>query len=379
MKTVFYKLILTVAVGLSFLTAGAQSVGSMTDWESTLFGYLNQIREDGKAFAQNQVKPYCEANDYKKSEYPKILKAMSAIKGLRPFEKHEGLQAATYVYCRALVKDFDNTSEAFSKAEDMVPDGETFDVKAYMGIVDPMRLIIREFLDDGLPQAISKKSNTHVGVEAIHNKSDMTYDCAIMFSVIPSKTVDVTCSQWTAKELAKANVATDPTLPLTEQERLVYLYVNLARLDGQKFFSTFVEPYFDIQKADQNYYSSLKSDLAKVKGLTMLKPDVRLFLAAKEHAIEMGNSGRTGHKSQNGMSSSDRMKKYADLKASAENCDYGSSEALSIVLQLLLDENVPSVGHRKNILSDEYDLMGVSIQPHKEYRYNCVQDFGKEK
>lgn len=379
MKTLFYKFILAMAVGGASLMVNAQSVGSMSDWESTLFDYMNQIRQDGETFAKNQVKPFCDANNYRKAEYPKILQSMSAIKGLRPFGKHEGLQAATHIYCRAIVETPNTIGEAFNKAADMVPDAQSLDVKAITGLKEPMAFIIEEFLEEGFVNAISNKSYTHIGVEAVLNKSFMTHDCAVMFSVIPTLAVDVTCSQWTSAELAKANVATDPTLPLTQQERLAYLYTNLARLDGQKFLRTFVEPYFDVVQADQNYYASLKNDLAKIKDLPMLKPDLRLYLAAKEHAVEMGNSGRTGHASLNGMMPKERIAKYADMLASAENCNYGPSDALSVVLQLLLDEGVPSVGHRKNILSERYDLMGLSIQPHKLYRNNCVQDFGKEK
>lgn len=379
MKALFYRLILAMAVGGASLMANAQSVGSMSDWESTLFDYMNQIRQDGEAFAKNQVKPFCDANNYRKAECPKILQSMSAIKGLRPFGKHEGLQAATHIYCRAIVETPNTIGEAFNKAADMVPDAQSLDVKAITGLKEPMAFIVEEFLEEGFVEAISNKNYTHIGVESVLNKSFMTHDCAVMFSSIPSLAVDVTCSQWTAEEIAKANVATDPTLPLTQQERLAYLYTNLARLDGQKFLRTFVEPYFDVVSADQNYYASLKNDLAGIKGLPMLKPDLRLFLAAKEHAVEMGNSGRTGHASLNGMSSKERIAKYADMRACAENCNYGPSDALSVVLQLLLDEGVPSVGHRKNILSEKYDLMGLSIQPHKQYRNNCVQDFGKEK
>jgi uncharacterized protein YkwD len=48
---------------------------------------------------------------------------------------------------------------------------------------------------------------------------------------------------------------------------------------------------------------------------------------------------------------------------------------MEIVLQLLIDHGVPSRGHRKNILNGSSNYVGVSIQPHNGYRFNCVQDF----
>jgi uncharacterized protein YkwD len=60
----------------------------------------------------------------------------------------------------------------------------------------------------------------------------------------------------------------------------------------------------------------------------------------------------------------------------AENCDYGNNKAFDIVMSLLIDEDVPSLGHRENILDPEYKYVGTSIQPHKRYDWNCVIDFG---
>ena len=59
----------------------------------------------------------------------------------------------------------------------------------------------------------------------------------------------------------------------------------------------------------------------------------------------------------------------------AENCSYGPSEALAIVVQLLVDEGLTPPGHRNTILSAEYKVIGVAIRQHKSWRYNCVQDF----
>jgi hypothetical protein len=47
---------------------------------------------------------------------------------------------------------------------------------------------------------------------------------------------------------------------------------------------------------------------------------------------------------------------------------------LEIVLQLLIDEDVPSLGHRR-ILLEKYQTIGVSIQPHSHYGFNAVLDF----
>jgi len=60
-----------------------------------------------------------------------------------------------------------------------------------------------------------------------------------------------------------------------------------------------------------------------------------------------------------------------------ENCSYGFETAIDIVLSLLIDEGVKNKGHRQNILSEDFNSIGVAIRPHITYRVNCVMDFGR--
>jgi len=62
-----------------------------------------------------------------------------------------------------------------------------------------------------------------------------------------------------------------------------------------------------------------------------------------------------------------------------ENANYGTEKALDIVVGLLIDKNVPSNGHRKNILNTDSRYIGVAIEPHKRYGVNCVQNFASNK
>ena len=57
-----------------------------------------------------------------------------------------------------------------------------------------------------------------------------------------------------------------------------------------------------------------------------------------------------------------------------ECCDYGHNNALDIIMSLLIDEGISSLGHR-NICLSSYSKIGVAIQPHKLYGYNAVMDF----
>ncbi len=89
----------------------------------------------------------------------------------------------------------------------------------------------------------------------------------------------------------------------------------------------------------------------------------------------MGKTGKIGHKSTDGTKTFVRIKRYAKGGYMGENCAYGPSDPLAIVMQLLVDDGVPSLGHRKTILSSNYKFVGIAIEPHKKYGHNCVQDF----
>lgn len=180
-----------------------------------------------------------------------------------------------------------------------------------------------------------------------------------------------TFSEWSDQELAKANTAQGTNL--TQQEKLVFLYCNLARMDGAKFMRTYAAKYLT---GNSSYVASLKRDLQQVKNRPMLYPEKDLCYTAALHAADMGSHGMIGHNSSDGTACFTRIGKYYKCGTAAENCSYGYSDALDIVMQLLIDENTPSLGHRVSILNATYNAMGTSIKTHKVYSYNCVQDFG---
>ena len=186
---------------------------------------------------------------------------------------------------------------------------------------------------------------------------------------------------WTDAELAKANTAKNASY-LNAEERKTIMLVNLARMDGKKYLQTYFQeyvkstPYNKMNSSANNYVVSLKADLDKVKNLPMLKPDEGLYKAAKYHAKDSGKNGLVGHTSSNGNSMSKRLPKYVQgWNRLAENCSYGYDNAVNIVGQLLQDDNVPSLGHRKSILDNRLEFIGVAISPHTKYRFNCVMDF----
>ena len=179
--------------------------------------------------------------------------------------------------------------------------------------------------------------------------------------------------RWDEETLKKARTTEDADF-LSEDEKKVILYSNLARANGSLFASTFLDEYIRIKKLKPNrYIQSLYDELQHVSNLPMLIPERDLYKVAREHASWSGKKGYEGHKGFK-QRYAPMMKKYVEV---GENIYYGPYTPMEIVIQLLVDEGIEDLGHRKNLLSPEFNSIGVAIKPHKTYEYNCVMGFGK--
>ena len=161
---------------------------------------------------------------------------------------------------------------------------------------------------------------------------------------------------------------------LTENEKLVYYYLNLARLNPSLFAETFLIKYTKWNSHENlnlsDYYTgSLYKTMKNMQSVEVLSPQKDLFESARCHAITSGKKGYVGH--------TRLTNSGCKAKFSGECCSYGQFDALEIVMQLLIDSGVPSLGHRKICLDRGYKTLGVSVQPHKTYRFNSVLDFGR--
>jgi uncharacterized protein YkwD len=180
-------------------------------------------------------------------------------------------------------------------------------------------------------------------------------------------------NKWTEDELLSAKVE-DSIIFLNEVEKEVVYYSNLVRINPPLFAKTYLAKYVDSMKISNKNVKSLNKTLKSTKKMSPLSVDLKLVEMSKDHATKSGKSGKEGH--QNFAS---RAKKFLKNKYNpvAENCEYGSQNAMQIVMNLLIDEANPDFLHRKNFLNFEFNSIGVSIQPHKKHKTNCVIEFGK--
>lgn len=100
-----------------------------------------------------------------------------------------------------------------------------------------------------------------------------------------------------------------------------------------------------------------------------------LALAARDHAVEQ-SSGATGHASANGMRPGDRVKARGGDVYVAETITYGPGDAATVVRQFIVDDGVPTRGHRGLLFSTMFRFAGVGCGAHATFGNVCVVDYG---
>jgi len=165
-------------------------------------------------------------------------------------------------------------------------------------------------------------------------------------------------------------------LHLMAQPEEVLKLMNEVRTTPQVFLQMRLLPYVKEKEMESNTYAqSLIEELKVAKPKNPLQSSPVLTKLAQGHALDMGQKGKVGHTSSNGMTFENRVRKKIKTGMVAENCDYGNAEPVDIVMSLLIDDGITSLGHRKNILHPSLNFVGIAIEKHKTYRINCVMDF----
>ena len=175
---------------------------------------------------------------------------------------------------------------------------------------------------------------------------------------------------WNDAKYLKCNTAANVRYLTAEEKKTIYI-LNMARMNPVLFANTVVKQYPDKKgwfvNRNSYYYKSLLQTMLKLKPMELLYADSLCFVSALCHAQTTGNDGTTTHSR-----TTDACKKVEYY--SGECCHYGYNNALDILLALLIDEGVESLGHREICLG-AFKKLGVSIQPHSTYGYTAVLDF----
>lgn len=177
---------------------------------------------------------------------------------------------------------------------------------------------------------------------------------------------------------------------LSPAEREVVLEINRARTDPPEYARTVLAPMRDYYR-DKLLRFPGEMPVSTVEGLPALEecikflmaakpvpplsPSKGLALAARDQARDQGKTGAVGHGGSDGSTMESRLSRFGEWGGAAgENIDYGNGDARRIVASMLVDDGVPSRGHRQNLMDARFNAVGVSIGTHPTYGHMCVID-----
>jgi len=98
--------------------------------------------------------------------------------------------------------------------------------------------------------------------------------------------------------------------------------------------------------------------------------------ACKDHVLDTGPSGTTGHTGTDSSTMTSRIERYMTWEATiGENIMYRSTTPLQVLISLAVDDGVSSRGHRTNIFKSNYAYVGIWTGSHATYDSQTVLDY----
>ena len=197
--------------------------------------------------------------------------------------------------------------------------------------------------------------------------------------------------QWPIKELDTAREVSY----LSEKEKDIILEMNMVRFNPAMYaehMMKWMEAFYDEKKIlsipgkipyltneGKEAYLECMKVLSQTAPTPVLKVSHGMSKACKVLVLDQGSTGSTGHKSSSNTTPGDRLKQFGTpVGYFAENIHYGDIEPRFVVISLLIDDGVKSRGHRKTLLSNEYNFTGIALGNHKDYGGMCVITYAQE-
>lgn len=175
-------------------------------------------------------------------------------------------------------------------------------------------------------------------------------------------------------------------------EKEIILEMNKVRADPSKYAELKIKPmlkkFIGKKYIQQNKTYTTKEGtsavqecyrvLHKTSSSGLLYPNEELSRAAQDHVRDQGKTGVIGHIGNDNSSPLKRVKRYlnSDYIYIGENISYGISSADDIVSFFLINDGMPSRGHRETLLNPKFNMAGVACGKHLVYETMCVIVYG---
>jgi uncharacterized protein YkwD len=117
--------------------------------------------------------------------------------------------------------------------------------------------------------------------------------------------------------------------------------------------------------------------LSTMSALSPLIWNKALYKACLDHAKDQCGKGTFSHTGNDGSSFTDRIKRYGTWSGtSGENLVAGYTTGEDMIMALIIDDGVPSRGHRLNIYSSSFKYVGIgTLGTHPTYKNFMALDY----
>lgn len=175
----------------------------------------------------------------------------------------------------------------------------------------------------------------------------------------------------------------DGATSMNSQELEMVNEINLLRGNPSGYIQ-YVDAYVSEQRrtggfpVDQAVVDELKSELRQLGPLSILTPSQCIYQAAKDHGIDQKPTGDVNHEGRDGSWPWDRVRKACpNMQDGNENLVAGTPSIRTAVILLLIDEGIPTRGHRKTLLKPEWKYVGCyNVGTVGSFPHYWVQNFG---
>jgi len=144
-----------------------------------------------------------------------------------------------------------------------------------------------------------------------------------------------------------------------EQESVYW--INFLRSNPRTFRTNFLKPFLaqfpEMQSAAAR---SLDKELAEATSMSILLPATNLEKAAMLQARYLVESNQFTHTGPKGKPFKSRMEDVGVKECAGENLFEGKADPLVSLMLLLIDQGVTGYGHRRALLNEAFNMIGVS-------------------
>jgi len=188
-----------------------------------------------------------------------------------------------------------------------------------------------------------------------------------------------------------ASIMANAAVGLTPLEQDILTETNVARTQPQVYAAKLEQlrqdftgkalriPEKKLTLLTTEGLSALEEAICFLKKQVPLSPLANspiLTLAARDHARDQAFTGVMGHVGSDGSQITDRVNRHGRWqRVVGENISYGPDSAARVIMQLIINDGMPTRSHRENIFNADYHWLGVACGQHPRYSQMCVMTY----